>query len=62
MLVFEFVESVCVYVCVCVKLVEASAKGFQVESVAVDAREFCLGGWLGCSLRLSADYQKGLEK
>ena len=42
MLVLEFVE-------VCVKLVAAcsSAKRFQVESVAVDARVVCLGCWLG---------------
>ena len=42
MLVLEFVRSVCV------KLVAAcsSAKGFQVETVAVDVREVCLGCWL----------------
>ena len=41
------------------KLVAAcsSAKGFQVEFVAVDASEVSLGCWLG-ALWLSADYPK----
>ena len=39
----------------------SSAKGFQVESVAVDVREVCLGYWL-MALCPSTHYSKGTRK